>query len=254
MARVVRIWTAAEGSADVVAIAVREHFAAFASHTSTQTQLANAFIGLHESLGDPPGDMLPLLESHFGLGLSESPSIGDISAGLGDDDFAEDVQIDPAEARIERVRQWRLSAVRGSSAAVFRKNVMAAYDSRCLFSGQKLPRTDATATPGVDAAHILPWSRFDIDSTMNGICLSKQCHWAFDAGIFRLSFSEPDGAFIISIPDPIRVAARKAAFDILPYEALTGPIPQTRLPDNSSLWPSKIYLAELNLFLDGGVA
>jgi hypothetical protein len=34
-----------------------------------------------------------------------------------------------------------------------------------LFSGLKLPRTKATATSGVDAAHILPWSRFDLDET-----------------------------------------------------------------------------------------
>jgi len=42
--------------------------------------------------------MLPLLESHFGLGALNAPSVGDISAGVGDEDFAEEVHVDPAEA------------------------------------------------------------------------------------------------------------------------------------------------------------
>ena len=152
------------------------------------------------------------------------------------------------------MRQWRLAAVRGGSATVFRRKVREAYDSRCMFSGQRLPRTEATSTAGVDAAHILPWSRFDLDATKNGLCLNKQSHWAFDEGLFRLSFDEAENAYIISIPNPVRLAAQTAKFDLGSFDAISGPIPRKRLPANEAIWPSKPYLAELNRFLDDKAA
>jgi hypothetical protein len=197
MARVVRVWTAAAIPTGPLSEAVRAHATAFTSPNSTQAQLIGSFAALHTALNKPEGDMLPLLESHYGLGAATAPPIGDISAEVGDEDFAEEVHIDPAEARIERVRQRRLAAVRGGSASAFRRKVREAYNSRCMFSGQRLPRTEATSTPGVDAAHILPWSRFDLDATKNGICLNKQCHWAFDEGLFRLSFDESQNAYVV---------------------------------------------------------
>ena len=148
------------------------------------------------------------------------------------------------------MRQWRLAAVRGGSATAFRRKVREAYDSRCLFSGQRLPRTKATSTAGVDAAHILPWSRFDLDATKNGVCLNKQCHWAFDEGLFRLSFDETENAYTISIPDPVRLAAEAVHFDIASFEAIVGIVPRKSLPANQAFWPSKQYLTELNHFLD----
>jgi hypothetical protein len=123
-----------------------------------------------------------------------------------------------------------------------------------LFSGQRLPRTEATSTPGVDAAHILPWSRFDLDATMNGLCLNKQCHWAFDEGLFRLSFDAAQSAYVVSIPDPVRLAAQSANFDIESFDAIAGVIPTNRLPENPALWPSRQYLDQLNRFLDDETA
>ena len=251
MARVVRIWTAAATQMGALDGAVRAHATAFTSPNATQGQMVNSFTGLHEALKKPAGDMLPLLEAHYGLGAVTAPSVGDISAGVADEDFSEEVQIDPAEARVERVRQWRLAAVRGGSASAFRRKVRDAYNSRCLFSGQRLPRTEATSTPGVDAAHILPWSRFDLDATKNGLCLSKQCHWAFDEALFRLSFDETENAYVLSIPDPVRVAANSASFDLESFEESIGIIPLDRLPANHAYWPSKSYLLELNRFLEG---
>lgn len=254
MARVVRVWTAAARPNDTLAVAVRGHAAAFTSPASTQAKLVSSFASLHAALNKPAGDMLPLLEAHYGLGAVTAPSVGDISAEVSDEDFAEEVHINPTEARVERVRKWRLAAVRGGSATAFRRKVRDAYNSRCLFSGQRLPRTDATSTPGVDAAHILPWSRFDLDATKNGLCLNKQCHWAFDEGLFRLSFDNTENAYVISIPNPVRLAAQAANFDIGSFEAIAGVIPANRLPANRSQWPSKQYLAELNRFLDDEAA
>ena len=95
----------------------------------------------------------------------------------------------------------------------------------------------------------MPWSRFDLDATKNGVCLNKQCHWAFDEGLFRLSFDETENAYIVSIPNPVRLAAEAAHFDIASFEAIAGPVPRKRLPANETLWPSKKYLAELNRFI-----
>jgi hypothetical protein len=254
MARVVRVWTAAAIPNGALADAVRAHAAAFTSATATQAQLVGSFAALHAALNKPDGDMLPLLESLFGLGAVSAPSVGDISAEIGDDDFAEEIHIDPAEARVDRVRKWRLAAVRGGSATAFRRKVREAYDSRCLFSGHRLPRTNATSTAGVDAAHILPWSRFDLDATKNGICLNKQSHWAFDEGLFRLTFDETENAYVVSLPNPVLLAARAARFDIEPFVAIAGVVPRNRLPSNEALWPSKQYLAELNQFLDNEAA
>lgn len=250
MVRVVRVWTAAATATGAIVDAVRANAAAFTSATATQAQLVGSFAALHAALNKPEGDMLPLLEAHFGLGALSAPSVGDISAQVGDEDFAEEVHVDPAEARIDRVRKWRLAAVRGSSATAFRRKVREAYESRCMFSGQRLPRTDATSTAGVDAAHILPWSQFDLDATKNGLCLNKQCHWAFDEGLFRLFFDDTENAYIVSIPNPVRLAAQAAQFDIELFDSMAGRIPRNRLPANESLWPSKHYLTELNRFLD----
>jgi len=250
MARVVRVWTAAATPPGALADAVRAHASAFTSATATQAQLVGSFAVLHSALNKPEGDMLPLFEAHFGLGALNAPSVGDISAEVGDENFVEEVHVNPAEARVERVRQWRLAAVRGGSATAFRRRVREAYDSRCMFSGQRLPRTEATTTAGVDAAHILPWSRFDLDSTANGVCLNKQCHWAFDEGLFRLSFEDSENAYVVSIPNPTRLAAQAAQFDIESFDAMAGKIPRNRLPANEGVWPSKQYLAELNRFLD----
>jgi hypothetical protein len=123
-----------------------------------------------------------------------------------------------------------------------------------MFSGQRPPRTEATSTPGVDAAHILPWSRFDLDATKNGLCLNKQCHWAFDEGLFRLSFDDTENAYIISIPNPVRLAAQAVNFDMQSFDAIAGRVPRNRLPANEARWPSKQYLAELNRFLDDEAA
>ncbi len=254
MSRVVRVWTAAATPAGKLADAVRAHAAAFTSSNSTQAELVGSFTALHAALNRPDSDMLPLLEAHFELGAPSAPSIGDISAEVGDEDFGEEVHVDPAEARVERVRQWRLAAVRGGTATAFRHKVREAYDSRCMFSGQRLPRTEATSTAGVDAAHILPWSRYDLDSTKNGICLNKQSHWAFDEGLFRLSFDDAENVYIVSIPNPVRLAAKAAQFDIQSFDAIAGVVPRKRLPASEALWPSRQYLADLNAFLDNEAA
>lgn len=253
MSRVLKVWIAAAGGNDAISTAVRAHESAFTSATSTQTQLTQSFTRLHAAMGTPDSDMLSLLEAHFGLSFLPSMSL-EVSGEFPEENFAENVHINPAEARVERVRKWRLAVIRGSSAATFRNNVRNAYDSRCMFSGQRLPRTESTSRAGVDAAHILPWSRYDLDATKNGLCLNKQCHWAFDEGLFRLKFDETENVYVVSIPDPVRLAAQTAHFDLESFDALVGPIPRERLPTSEAFWPSSSYLDVLNGFLDDEAA
>jgi hypothetical protein len=250
MARVVRVWTAAATGASSVDQAVRDHAVAFGSSTSTQPQILAAVPGVYRALANPTGDLLPILESHYSLG-GAAASIGAMSAEITDVDYEESVLTSPLEARITRVRQWRKAAVRGPAASQFRRDVRSAYDDRCLISGLRLPKTDTNTRAGVDAAHILPWSRYDLDRTENGICLSKQCHWAFDEGILRLTYDDLTKDYVVFIPNDFKAAASRAAFDIASLSIFEGPVPKSRLPKDPRRWPAKTYLDELNQFLDG---
>lgn len=254
MARVVRVWTAAATQGIALASAVQSHALAFTSRTATQAELVGSLTELHRALGRPTSDLLPLLESRLQVSLPSASSIRGTSAEVGGEDFTEEVYMSAAEARIERVRQWRLAAIRSNSASAFRRNVQEAYNFRCMFSGQRLPRTDATSTAGVDAAHILPWSRFDLDRASNGLCLNKQCHWAFDQGLLRLSFDNVENTYIVSIPNISRLAAQDAQFDLNIFEEVTGVIPRDLLPASEAIWPRRQYLEELNRYLDDQVA
>jgi hypothetical protein len=158
-------------------------------------------------------------------------------------------EISPQEALIQRVKVWRQQAERGSAGRKFSRAVSDAYEYRCLFSGQRLPRLEITDSPGVDSAHILPWSTHDLNSVRNGLCLNKQCHWAFDQGILRLAFDGANNKYTVSLPQSVRRVASRASFDLAYFESMTGPIPNTRLPRNNALWPSPAYLAELNNYM-----
>ena len=250
MLRVVRVWTAAATGSSGIDQAVRDHAVAFGSSTSTRPKILSALNEVHRALGSPAGDLLPILEGHYRLAVLPA-SVGAMSAEITDADYDESVLTSPLEARVTRVRQWRKAAVRGPAASQFRKDVRSAYDHRCLISGLRLPKTEKNSRAGVDAAHILPWSRYDLDRPENGICLSKQCHWAFDEGILRLKYDESTKDYVVFIPTDFQAAAHRAAFDIAAFSAFEGPVPKARLPSDPKCWPAKTYLDELNQFLDG---
>lgn len=152
----------------------------------------------------------------------------------------------PSAARINNIRQWRQVAVRADSARKFRTDVRRSYDDTCLFSGQRLPKLRAIASAGVDAAHILPWSSFDLDCVSNGLCLSKQCHWAFDSGLIRLTYESTSARYIIDIPNKVKDEAKSAQFHLEYFSGITGVIPESRLPKSKNSWPNPNYLNEFN--------
>ncbi len=142
-------------------------------------------------------------------------------------------EVDPEEVEIRRrtVKEWkRWANSRGAASAKFRHAVRDAYRSTCIVCGVHLPVTNFNATPGVDAAHILPWSDYDLDETFNGLCLCKLHHWAFDEGLIIIRHE--DGRYLVEVPEDVVLGIRRHAtgFSVEELLRLSGPIPEARLP------------------------
>jgi|GEM_PF-1019119 len=246
MSRILRLWRYVRLKSIALAVSVQAHEKAVLAKDPNHKTIEHRAQDISDML-QTDGDPLP--EAERQLGISDSPELylpiipHQITHQA---EFGVDDDTPPSEARIKRLKVWRQLAIRGSSGLKFRRTVASAYDYRCLFSGQRLPRLQCTESPGVDVAHILPWSTHNIDSPRNGICLNKLCHWAFDEGIIRLHHDKNAGLYILEVPDQVRSAATRAVFDLDYFEALTGPIPFSRLPKNQKFWPSPKCLAELD--------
>ena len=74
------------------------------------------------------------------------------------------------------------STLRIARGNVFRSMVLDAYDNSCAVTGRSIisPR----GSHGLDAAHIVPLAMKGRNDVRNGLALSKELHWAFDAGLF----------------------------------------------------------------------
>ena len=111
---------------------------------------------------------LPNLDELMWLGIHATET--EEAMGFGEENLEE-----LKEAARNRMKVWRQVASRGAAGAKFSTEVRAAYDHTCLFTGLRLPKTSMTGSSGVDAAHILPWAEYNLNSVSNGICLSKLC-------------------------------------------------------------------------------
>jgi hypothetical protein len=160
--------------------------------------------------------------------------------------IVEEDSTDLQEAARKRIMQWRLQASRGSKGAKFSREVKAAYDNRCLFSGYYLPKSALCSNPGVDSAHILPWAEYDIDSINNGLCLNKLCHWAFDNGILLLKFNKTKSEYKLFISSAALQAEKNGLISLEGFRPLEGKIPAHRLPKDKRFWPSPHFLEEYN--------
>lgn len=154
-------------------------------------------------------------------------------------------EIDPADIEIRRrvADRWRLQKDRGPASTQFRREVRRAYDSGCLFCGLKLPTSEGVRIAGVDAAHIIPWSQYEADVVVNGICLCKLHHWAFDQYLLALKF---DGVgYEIVITELAKSEFSSSPEVMKSFEAVAGSVPLTRLPANKLEWPSPRLLSQL---------
>jgi len=144
-------------------------------------------------------------------------------------------EVDPEDVEIRRrtVKEWRRWAnSRGATSAKFRHAVRDEYTSTCIVCGIHLPVTNYNASPGVDAAHILPWADYDLDRTFNGLCLCKLHHWAFDEGLVVIVHRK--GRYFVEIPDEVLDGIRRRGganpFSIEELARHAGEIPEARLP------------------------
>lgn len=253
MLRVVRLWDAALRQAGEFAELVIAHRDAVCTdspnHKAIEQRAREISVALKTTC-----DPLPVAEDRLGI---ESPFQGEfpspqVPQAKPQENFGLEDDTTPAVARIVRAKQWRQIASRGHEGVKFRREVREVYDFRCAFTGKRLPRIGITDSPGVDAAHILPWAIHDNDVVQNGICLDKLCHWAFDEGVLRLTFDHKANAYIVDIPAAVQAAAVVSKFDLLYFHSIEGQIPKDRLPENPSLWPSPKYLEEFNTFMAMG--
>ncbi len=150
------------------------------------------------------------------------------------------------EAARNRQKTWRLAALRGSAGKSFRLNVKMAYDHTCLFTGIRLPKIPLTGSSGVDAAHILPWAEYELNSISNGLCLSKLCHWAFDSGILMLHFSEKDEKYRVSITEKAEEAESNGLIQLGSFRSIQGVVSSSLLPKSKANWPSAKFLSAFN--------
>ena len=146
---------------------------------------------------------------------------------------------DDIPMRIQSAREMRVSNVRGASGARFSRLVRDAWKHTCAFCGLRLPNNGPIGS-GVDAAHILPWSRFDLDRVDNGICLCKLHHWAFDQML--LAIGHAGGEYFIQGTVLLELVERRER-EILARVA--GQIPQGRLPESPTFWPNPAFIEEL---------
>lgn len=159
-------------------------------------------------------------------------------------------EVDPeqVDVRVRTAKQWkRWANARGPKSAVFRERVRRAYRATCLVCGRRYPPTATLrSAPGVDAAHILPWSQFDLDEVFNGLCLCKLHHWAFDEALIVIRHSS--GQYAVEVPDGVesRLLTDDPLFSVEMLQEAVGEIPSSRLPASRSDWPRPQLLDQLN--------
>lgn len=110
----------------------------------------------------------------------------------------------------------------------FRRNVVAAYDSRCAFSGLKLINGGGRAE--VEAAHIRPVEHGGPDAVANGLALSGTAHWMFDRGL-------------ITLEDDLSISVSRQVNDIESVWNFVQPSRRATLPSNQANRPHPNFLA-----------
>jgi hypothetical protein len=246
MATVQAAWAAARETEGRLAVLVRRHEAAVEG--GTHLEIGSAASAVRAEVGTET-DVLPVVAALLGVGLDHPPPDGGVVVERVPEE--EGQEVDPAEAVRQTISKWRKQAVRDAAGRRFSEAVKAAYDYCCVVSSHRYPKLDSAVSAAVDGAHILPYRRYDLNEVVNGLCLCKICHWAFDNGVIRIDYRKTRRQYVMSIPKAVRREARANRFDLSFFEQYEGPLARARLPQAEALWPSPRYLEELNNQLFG---
>ena len=115
--------------------------------------------------------------------------------------------------------------------ARFRLTVVPAYNYTCALTGYRCVTVESGSI--VDAAHIQPFAYSRNNHPQNGLALSKNAHWMFDAGLWSLD----DDYRVLVAPNRFDEAG-EAAFLL---KRMAGR--QIQLPGHRDYWPDKTHLA-----------
>jgi len=115
--------------------------------------------------------------------------------------------------------------------ARFRLTVVPAYNYTCALTGYRCVTVGAGSI--VDAAHIHQFADSRNNHPQNGLALSKNAHWMFDAGLWSL-----DDEFKVIVAKDRFDEAGDAAF-LLKRFAGRG----VQLPNKRDYWPDRMHLA-----------
>ena len=242
---VMACWEAASKQSSALAAAVTQHKTAFNSRNVKDVIAAVESIRMATiELDDPlryitKGLGLPNLDELMWLGVHATET--DEALALGEENLDE-----LKEAARNRMKVWRQVAMRGAAGANFSLQVREAYNHTCMFTGMRLPKTPMTGSSGVDAAHILPWAEYDLNSVTNGICLSKLCHWAFDAGILQLTFNSSTSNYQLQISSAALAAEASGLLKLNGLKDIQGVVSTSLLPKDRVNWPNPSFLNVYN--------
>ena len=148
---------------------------------------------------------------------------------------------DEPEVSARSAHQYRLARMRGASARAFSKAVREAYQHCCAFCGGLYGGVPGIPS-GVDAAHILAWSKHELDVTANGLSLCKLHHWAFDAALV-MPVAMKDGSYVLKFTALAGQLTASTRQRLLAADGMT--IPSNWLPANVTERPSRKYLERL---------
>lgn len=238
------IWQAAREFPESIARRLDAHYDAVHSSAPITTNTELLVRGLQENVSEMSGD-LNIIYSHqtdilYGLQNSLMLQISEPALKV------DDVDPEEVDVRLRTTKEWkRWANARGPKSAVFRERVRRAYRATCVVCGKRYPPTPISA-PGVDAAHILPWSEYDLDQIFNGLCLCKLHHWAFDEALIMIKHM--DNRYGVVVPNGTEAKLLKAdmGFSIDVLHKDSGEIPVSRLPANEQDWPRPQLLYILN--------
>lgn len=131
---------------------------------------------------------------------------------------------------------YRKVVDRGSAQQVFRQLMIQAYKGKCAFTG-------FSHKDGLEAAHIVPWSKCEDSLKMaasNGLLVNSLCHKLFDKGLITL-----DDSYTIRISPKIRKIKKRLSSSLDKYIVdLDGN--EINLPNNKDMRPSVEFINRHN--------